>query len=290
MPLLRLPDGRDLDVLVTGPDDGMPLLFHHGTPGALTPVLALARAAHREGLRFVTYSRAGYGSSTRVEGRSVAEIAADIAVVLDHLGADKCLTAGWSGGGPHALATAAGLRDRVTAVLVIAGVGPADAPSLDFLAGMGDDNVEEFRAAMTSEAAVRTFLEAQAPALRSATPDELVSAMASLLPPVDRAVVTDEFGAFLATSFREAVRTRIDGWLDDDLAFVRPWGFDLAEVRVPVSLWQGSDDLMVPAAHGEWLAAALPDVRAHLLTGEGHLSIAVGMADAMVAEVVSLGG
>jgi len=288
MPFLPLPDGRRLEVSVTGPEGGTPLVFHHGTPGALTPAPALARAAHRHGLRLVTFSRAGYGRSTRHAGRAVGAAAADVAAILDWLEAPRCLTAGWSGGGPHALATAAGLPDRVDAVLVIAGVGPFGKPSLDFLAGMGQDNIDEFGAALASESELRLFLDAQAPGLRAAQAADLVAEMGSLLPEVDRAVLTEEFGDFLVASFREALRESVDGWLDDDLAFTRPWGFDLADVAAPVSLWQGSDDLMVPAAHGRWLADRLPLVYPHLLAGEGHLSIAVGMAEAMVAEIVTL--
>ncbi len=288
MPFLPLPDGRHLDVLVTGPDDGIPLVFQHGTPGAVTPAPALARAAHDHGLRMVTFSRAGYGTSTRQPGRSVADAAADVAAILDWLGSPRCLTAGWSGGGPHALATAAGLPDRVDAVLVIAGVGPFGEASLDFLAGMGQDNLDEFGAALASESEVRDFLEAQAPGLRAAQAADLVAEVGSLLPEVDRAVLSDEFGDFLVASFREALRVSVDGWIDDDRAFTRPWGFDLADVVAPVSLWQGSADLMVPFAHGTWLAERLPLVYPHLLAGEGHLSIAVGMAEAMVAEIVAL--
>src|SRR5262245_42900300 len=111
--ILDLPDGRRLDVAVSGPADGMPLVFHHGAPGSVLPCRAMERAVHRRGLRLVTYSRAGYGASMRQPGRDVAAVVADVAAILDHLGASRCLVAGWSGGGPHALAMAAGLPERV---------------------------------------------------------------------------------------------------------------------------------------------------------------------------------
>ena len=105
---LVLPDGRLLDVRVTGPASGVPLVFHHGTPGAAVPFRAMERAAHERDLRFVTTSRPGYGSSTRQPGRSVVDVVADTAAVLASIGAERCLVAGWSGGAlmpslaPHA--------------------------------------------------------------------------------------------------------------------------------------------------------------------------------------------
>jgi pimeloyl-ACP methyl ester carboxylesterase len=91
----------------------------------------------------------------------------------------------------------------------------------------------------------------------------------------------------MAASFREAVRVSVDGWLDDDLAFTRPWGFGLAEITVPTMIWQGSADLMVPFAHGQWLAAQLPGASVHLEEGEGHLSVGIGALDQMLDELVS---
>jgi pimeloyl-ACP methyl ester carboxylesterase len=281
------PDGRVLDVQVSGPEDGVPLVFHHGTPGSVTPVRMVQRAAAARSLRLVTYSRPGYGSSTRQPGRDVAAAAADVATVLDHLGTDRCLTAGWSGGGPHALATAVLLPDRVAGVLSMAGVGPYDTPGLDFLAGMGEQNLVEFDLARQGEPALRPLLEEEALGLATATPAGVVEALATLLPEVDRGVLTDEYGEDMAAGYHEALRTGVDGWVDDDLAFVRPWGFDLARLAVPVFVWQGSADLMVPYAHGRWLAAHLPGAVAHLQQGEGHLSVCVGSIDAMLDELVA---
>jgi pimeloyl-ACP methyl ester carboxylesterase len=284
---LGLPDGRRLDIEISGPDGGPPLVFHHGTPGSRRRFGVFERAAHERGLRLVTFSRPGYGDSTRLPGRAVADVAADVAAVLDHLDAPRCLVAGWSGGGPHALATAALLPDRVAGALVIAGVAPWDADGLDFLAGMGEQNIDEFGLAVRGEAAIRASLEAEAAGLRSATVADLVKGLDTLLPDVDRAVLTDEYGADLIANFAEALRVGVDGWLDDDLAFVRPWGFALADIAVPTFVWQGSEDLMVPFAHGQWLAGHIPGVTAHLAAGEGHLSIGVGAIGPMLDELVS---
>ncbi len=287
MPLIDLPDGRHLEVEVTGPDGAPVLLFHGGTPGGSAQLAPMARGAHARGLRLVTWSRPGYGASTRHPGRTVADAVDDAASVLDHLGVDTCLAAGWSGGGPHALATGALLADRVRGVLCIAGVAPYDAEGLDFLAGMGEDNIEEFGAALEGEDALRAWLDKARPELVAVTPDDVATSLDTLLPPVDEAALTGEFAEHLAESFRQSVAAGVDGWLDDDLAFTRPWGFDLGAIAVPTYLWQGSDDLMVPFAHGQWLAERIPGVTAHLEQGEGHLSVGLGAMDRMLDELVA---
>lgn len=284
---ITLPDGRRLDIYVSGPEDGLPLLFHHGTPGARRPERPIERAAHDRGLRYVCASRAGYGGSARRAGRSVADVVADSASVLGEIGASECFVAGHSGGGPHALACGAGL-EGVRATLVIAGVGPAGADGLDFLAGMGEDNVVEFGQAFSGESVLRPALEASRPELIGADPRELAAALSSILPDIDVAAMSDEIGDDLVHSLREALRDGVDGWVDDDIAFTTPWGFSLDDVASPVTLWQGAEDLMVPYAHGEWLAGAIPSVDAHLLAGEGHISIAVGMAEQMLDSLLAL--
>jgi pimeloyl-ACP methyl ester carboxylesterase len=285
--ILNLVDGRRLDFAVSGPDGGTPLIFHHGTPGSVTGFDAIRQSVHERGLRLVTFSRAGYGDSTRLPGRDVAAVVADVEALLDHLGASRCVVAGWSGGGPHVLATAAGLPERVAGALVIAGAAPYGMPGLDFLAGMGEGNIEEFGLALQGEAACRPALEAEAEQLRSTTPSAVIEQLATILPDVDRAALTDEWGDDLVASFAEALRVGVDGWVDDDLAFVKPWGFALDEIAVPTFIWQGSEDLMVPFAHGQWLAGAIPGVTAHLEQGHGHLSISSTMIGPMLDELAA---
>ena len=288
MTLINLPDGRDLEVEVSGPAAAPVLLFAHGTPGGSTQLGARARAAHARGLRLVTWSRPGYGASTRRAGRTVADDVDDVEAVLDHVGADTCLMAGWSGGGPHALAAGALLADRVRAVLCIAGVAPYRAEGLDFLAGMGEENVEEFGLALEGEEPLRAWLDNARSELVEMTADDVAASLGTLLPPVDEAELTGEFAEHLAQGFRQGVAGGVDGWLDDDLAFTRPWGFELSALTVPTYLWQGSEDLMVPFAHGQWLAERIPGVTAHLEQGEGHLSVVLGAMDRMLDELAAV--
>ena len=204
--------------------------------------------------------------------------------MLDRLGATTFVTAGWSGGGPHALAAAALLADRCLAAATIAGVAPYTGP--DWLAGMAAENVAEFGAAIDSEQSLTAYLAADAAELAGVTAAQVAQALGGLASAADRAAVTGEFAEYLAESDRTALSGGIAGWRDDDLAFVRDWGFSLDQVRVPVSIWQGDQDAMVPFRHGEWLACQLPHARAHLLPGEGHLTLVQARIGDILGELV----
>lgn len=281
---LDLPDGRVLDVRLHGPADGTPFIWHHGTPGCSLQMRHDQRATAERGLRLITYTRAGALGSTRRPGRVVADAAEDVAAIADHLGIDRFLTGGASGGGPHALATGALLPDRVLAVLSVASVKPYVGQS-DFLDGMGPENVEEFGLALQGEEAVLPFMQGMAAEMAGADGDGIIAALDGILPDVDRAVLTGEVGDDLAAQLRDGT-AEVYGWLDDDLAFVQDWGFSLADIRVPTYLWQGREDLMVPFHHGEWLAERIPGVVAHLVPGEGHLSLVVGAIGEMLDELL----
>jgi pimeloyl-ACP methyl ester carboxylesterase len=285
---VRAAGGRDLEVLVDGPDHGTILLFHLGTPSAAVRVPSAVSAAAKRGLRTVIYSRPGYASSSPEAGRSVADVAEDSEAVLDALGAERFAALGWSGGGPHALACAALLSERCVAAATIASVAPYGVTGLDWFAGMGKENIDEFAAALKGEGPISEFLETAAAGLRAVTGTEVADALGGLVTEVDRNALTGEFAEVLAESFRRSVSTGIAGWRDDDLAFTRPWGFELKSIRVPVAIWQGAQDRMVPFDHGRWLAANIPGAQARLLDDEGHLSL-VNHIDRILEDLVELG-
>lgn len=259
-------------------DEGAPadaglLVYHHGTPAAGPLSEPMLRAARAAGLRLVELVRPGYGASTRAPGRTVADVVPLVSAVADHLHHDRFVSIGWSGGGPHVLATAAALPDRCAAALCLAGVAPVEAPGLNWLAGMGEDNWHEFGAALAGSWALERYLTEAAAELAAISPADVVSAMASLLPEADRASLAAGGAVQMAEELRWSVASGIWGWHDDDMAFVTPWGIDPATITVPVLVWQGTDDLMVPATHGRWLAAEVPTAEATFADGQGHLSL-----------------
>jgi pimeloyl-ACP methyl ester carboxylesterase len=285
--LVTTPDGRALQVVDPG-GDGLPCVFHHGTPGGPVADERVVAAAADAGLRWVGYARPGYGASSPSPGRTVAQAAQDTALVLDRLGLGEFVTYGWSGGGPHALACAALLPERCLAAASVAGVAPDGAQGLDFLAGMAAENVEELGLARQGRSVLTPYLNAQVASLREVTDEHVAAALGDLLSEVDVAALTPAVADFLARGMREGLAVEADGWLDDDLAFTQPWGFDVSDVGVPVAVWQGGQDRMVPPSHGEWLAAHLPTARAHLHPGHGHVSLLVQELPAVLRDLHAL--
>jgi pimeloyl-ACP methyl ester carboxylesterase len=281
-------DGRKLEAVVDGTEGGPLVVMHHGTPGAGVRIWPehVERARER-GLRLAEYSRPGAGASDRDRGRTVGDCAADAAAVADALGAERFYTVGGSGGGPHALACAALLPDRVIAAATIAGVAPYDAAGLDWLDGMGEENLEEFAAAEAGPKELESFVSEWAGKLREIRGDEVLESLGDLVSPPDAAVLTGEYADFAAQGIRDALREGFWGWFDDDLAFFADWDFALDAIEVPVTIWQGRQDRFVPAAHGEWLAANVAGATGRMLDDHGHLSLALAHFGAILDELVA---
>jgi pimeloyl-ACP methyl ester carboxylesterase len=288
--LVRLADGRDIDVLTAGPDGGLPLVVHQGTPSGLVLKAQIGRAAAERGLRVVQAARPGYEDSTPRPGRIVADVVADTAAVLDAIGAGEYVSIGFSGGGPHTLACAALAPERCLATASVAGAAPYAVEGLDFLAGMGPENVEEFGLAAQGADALTPFLLKEADTLREVTGDQVIAAFGGLISGADAAVLTGQFADELAQALRGAVRNGIAGWRDDDLAFVAGWGFPLEALASRAAIWQGDQDNMVPFAHGQWLAAHVPGARVHLEPGAGHLTMTVTAIDRILDDLLDLAG
>jgi pimeloyl-ACP methyl ester carboxylesterase len=263
--------GRRLAYRDAGDPAGIAVVAHHGTPGSrLDRHAADERITTELGLRMITYDRPGYGGSDPHPGRRVADAAADVAALADHLGLAAFAVVGTSGGGPHALACSAGLGERVLRVGVVVGGAPADDPDFDFLAGMGQMNLDEFAAAAESEEALAAYLEPICAEFRR-DPDAVLDAIAAELPPSDRAVFgRPQNRAIARESLSESIRQGPRGWIEDDRAFVTGWGFALADARHEIRLWQGELDVLVPRAHCAYLAERLPNARFELIRGAGH--------------------
>jgi pimeloyl-ACP methyl ester carboxylesterase len=217
----------------------------------------------------------------------VGDVAEDVTAILDQIGADEAYTYGWSGGGPHAIATGALLPDRILGVATVGGVAPWPAEGLDWFEGMGPENVEEFHATLADPENSARSAERDWPKWRAVTAADIAETFGGLVDHVDRGALTGDFAEYVAAATREGLREGYWGWVDDDLAFVKPWGFELGSLTVPVHIWQGGHDKMVPFGHGQWLADHIPTARPHLLPEEGHLSLAVTqvakMVDALLA-------
>jgi pimeloyl-ACP methyl ester carboxylesterase len=286
---VQAPDGRQLEVVSAGPENGRCFLFHSGTPSAAGAYPPLVAELAKRDLRFVTFSRPGYAGSSTMAGRAVGDVATDVQAILDALKIGSFFCAGQSGGGPHALACAALLADRVIATATLAGVAPWPADGLDWLAGMGPENLEEFGASIKGRGALEPYLEREAAQLHDVQAADVAASLGGLVSDVDRAALSGAYAEHMAGSLRRAVSTGIAGWRDDDLAFVAHWGFDLPSIHSPVAIWQGGEDRMVPMAHGAWLAAHIPGAEQHLLPDEGHLSLALNKIGDVLDGLLAMG-
>lgn len=275
MQTLETANRRTLSFEEVGDPDGVPLFMLHGTPGSRLsgrhPDLSRVGAA---GLRLITYDRPGYGHSSRHRGRRVVDCVGDVAAIADRLGLDRFAVTGGSGGGPHALAVGARLPDRVTQVACDVSGAPCGAPGLDWLEGMDQVNIKEFGWAFAGEDTLARELEREVSEILQRLEHDPTAALDGIeLSASDRAVLADpDVRESLGNSTREMFVEGAWGWVDDDLAFIRPWGFDVEELRVPVEVRYGATDVLVPPAHGEWLAAHIPNATVVVDHGGGHLS------------------
>ena len=245
----------------------MNVIFHHGTPSTG----AVYERWLQDGVQVLGFDRSGYADSPRRRGRSVADVVDEVVAVADAHGLDRFATWGISGGGPHALACAALLPDRVIACAAIASPAPFDAEGLDWYAGQGEANLVEWHAALRGEAELRPLLEEELGALSTAGVAGMRDGLATLLSEPDREVLDGPVADYLYESLTGV--GGVDGWVDDDLAFVRDWGFDLGSISCPVLIRHGEQDRFVAADHSRWLAARIPGAELHVTPDDGHLTL-----------------
>ena len=271
--ILATPDGRDLCVEAGGDSSGRPVLVHGGSPNSRHMDDRWLADASERGIHLLSYDRPGYGGSTAMPGRSVADCTADVRTIAAALGIDRLGVWGYSGGGPHALACAALLPDLVTAVATFASVAPFGAPGLDFFSGMGEENVEGFTLYQKDPVAARIKHGHDREELLDVTPEKLLQAWTTLLSPADAAVLTGDLAAFLVFCFKDGLAPGDQGWWDDGMADLAPWGFRLDSIEIPVQIWHGAEDKFVPFQHGQWLVEHIPRAEAHLSDADGHLTL-----------------
>jgi len=282
---LTLSDGRTLEVVTAGTPQSSAVVFHHGTPGAWKTWESWLPEVANQGGFAIASSRAGYGLSDRNDGRTVISNSQDTAAILKHFGVSSFVSIGWSGGGPHCLADTTLAQNK--AAISIAGVGAFGAPDLDFLAGMGEENHVEFGAAIEGKSTIETWMKENATGLTQVSGPEIIEAFGGLIGDADKKSLTAEVAEETAAAFRHSMAVSYYGWMDDDLAFVQPWGFDIAAINKPVELWQGDDDFMVPHAHGKWLNSKIPTSKLVFVPGEGHISLGENKRDDIIANALN---
>jgi pimeloyl-ACP methyl ester carboxylesterase len=266
-------DGRVLRLEEAGDPAGKPVLMHHGTPGAGRLYARHVTDAAARGIRLIGYDRPGYGGSTSQPGRSVADCVSDVQAIAEALDIERLGVWGISGGGPHALACAALLPGLVVAVGSLASPAPYGAPGLDYFSGMGQENVDDMKLALEDEPAARRKALADRERMLAMNAGAAIDAFPTLLSAADAAAFTPEIAEYLVSSSHDGLAPGVEGWWDDGISQLRPWGFTVDSIRVPVQLWHGRQDHFVPFQHGEWLASRIPGVEAHLTAEDGHTTL-----------------
>lgn len=269
------PDGRALCVEVAGEDSGRPVLVQGGTPNSRHLYERWIEDAERRGIRLFSYDRPGYGGSTPQPGHSVADGAADVRAIAEAFEVDRLAVWGISGGGPYALASASLDPDLIVAAGAVGSIAPWDAPALDYFGGMGEENVEDVKLLFSDRDAARKKLGQDREDLMRVSADQITDGWKSLVSPPDAAVLNGGFAQWLLHGFQDGLAPGDQGWWDDGIAHVSPWGFELDSIRVPVKVWHGRHDRFVPLQHGRWLAEHVPNAEAELSENDGHLTLIV---------------
>lgn len=264
--------GRRLAFDVTGARNGYPVFLMHGTPGSRNGPKPRGIVLHRLGLKLICYDRPGYGGSDRQPERSVQDAAHDVVTIADSLGLDQFAMVGRSGGGPHALACAAALPNRVSRTATLVSLAPMniDSDELNWFQGMNEQNAHAHAPAELDTSSSLAGIRAWAERARE-NPKEFIALLTTQLSERDKRVTEDVvLRRLLTETYAEALRQGPVGWIDDVLAFHRPWGVDLSRISTPVLLWHGAEDTFSPVGHTRWLGAKIPRAEVQIDSGIGH--------------------
>ncbi|MFF2194016.1 alpha/beta fold hydrolase [Streptomyces sp. NPDC058157] len=278
---VRTADGRVLTAEHWGDPDGKPVFLLHGMPGSRLGPAPRGMVLYQRRVRLIAYDRPGYGGSDRHPGRTVADVAQDVAAVADALGVDSFAVAGRSGGAPGALACAALLPERVTRTAALVPIAPRDAEDLDWFAGMAASNVREYTTAADDPEELTARLIPRASGI-ARDPGRLLDELRRELTASDRMIVSDAgLRSMLLRNYREGVRTSAYGWIDDMLAASSPWGFDPADIRCPVLIWHGELDVFSPVGHARWLGRRIPGATTTIDPDAAHFAALRALPDVL---------
>jgi pimeloyl-ACP methyl ester carboxylesterase len=278
---MRAADGRRIAVKVSGKPAGHPVFFFHGTPGSNVGPLPRTQVLSMMGVQVISFDRPGYGRSERLFSRTVADVVPDVVAIADSMELERFAVVGRSGGGPHALACAARLPDRVTRAAALVSLAPWGAAGLDWFNGMAGSNVDAFTTAASDPELLVTRLVREAARIAE-NPASQFADLGTEMPEPDRRMMADAgIRRVLAENSKEALRYGADGWIDDVLAFCSPWGFDVSDIKVPVELWAGEMDVFSPVTHTRWLGDRIPDARVQIRPESAHFDALKELADIM---------
>ncbi|WP_406389037.1 alpha/beta fold hydrolase [Streptomyces sp. NBC_00887] len=267
---VRVADGRHLMVERQGDPRGRPVFLLHGMPGSRLGPAPRGMILYQRKMQLIAYDRPGYGGSDRLAGRRVVDVVEDVRAIADSLGLERFAVVGRSGGAPHALACAAMMPERVTRTAALVGLAPWDAEGLDWFEGMAASNVLAYSAAAADPDGLAESFISRSAEIRQ-DPVRLLDDLRRELTDSDRIVVNDAgIRTMLLANYREGLRTSAYGWIDDAIAFCRPWGFDPADIKGPVMLWHGEKDVFSPVGHSRWLAEQIPGVTAVMEPAAAH--------------------
>ena len=268
---IRLRDGRRLGLAEFGERQGQSVFYFHGFPGSRLEAKLADRISRESKVRFIGIDRPGYGLSSFQPGRTFLDWADDVAELAGALRIDRFSILGVSGGGPYAAACACKMPDRLDAVGIICGMGPVDVP--DLIRGMPWSYRQGLRLAGHSPR-ITAFLYSFSAILFRFYPERMLSILSDMVAEPDKiALKNEELIQVLIASFREAFRKSLRWPTTDVVLYSRPWGFSLKDINIPVHLWHGEKDRIVPAAMARYLAKIIPNCHATFYANEGHFSI-----------------
>jgi pimeloyl-ACP methyl ester carboxylesterase len=284
--IIVLSDGRRLAYAEYGDPEGMPVIYCHGFPGSRLEALLFDQSARQNNLRVIAPDRNGLGLSDPKPGRQLLDWTADVEALADILEIERFFLIGISGGGPYAAACAYRLANRLNGFTLVCPLGPLDQPPL--LNAMRWSAQINFRSIKMMPWLCGFVFRFGIIPIAQLSPQWIYQMMLSIAPARDSTVLNrPRIRAAITTSLNEAIRQGADGVLNEMAVYTRPWGFDLSEVTMPVQLWHGTEDGIVPLIHGVTLAERLPNCVTHFIEGEGHFSLPIERMDEIQEQLVS---
>ncbi|MEM7535415.1 MAG: alpha/beta hydrolase [Chloroflexota bacterium] len=279
---ITLPDGRTLGYLTLGSETGKLVFYHHGFPSSRFEAMMLKDAAEGADCRLISVDRPGYGLSDFQPNRTMLDWPDDLAMLADNLGIDKFYVMGLSGGGPYVATCAYKIPDRLFGATIVAGLSPKSYPQTkEGMAFMG-------RLTLTIGDAMPWLNRLLLWQMQKASNNpKMMERMLNAMPAVDKAVLKSEEQQNFLRTVQESYRQGVDGATHEGRIYARPWGYELSDIKMPVSIWQGTLDVNVPVSNGHIYADNIPNATAHFIEGEGHLSLMANHGEAILADLLA---